>query len=400
MKKSIFLFFVLIFNLCLSPVVYAADFADPFPLPELTGDWRTDYVAVAESQLGYNEAADGSSYFGAWGDDPYQAWCSEFASWCGEQANIPSSIIPRAWWCGDWYDFFTYRDNVQDRYFYLKEGIDPKKSNFIENYYSEYYDVQYQKDVNSISINEAEPGDLILMETDGDITNGPDHTAIFLSYEDGVVNIISGNSGNSVRYGTVSLDKIHILCKPDFENEDVDLIREAYAALDEAESEETDADEDEIEDISQTEEQTSAKEVNVTIGSSEVIIGDETLSMDAAPYIQQSSNSVLVPLRFVSTAILGISDDITEDSLNILWDSDTKTATIMFDSIDFGSKIIQFTAGSSNMVINGTTIAMDSNVKAELTNGRMFVPFRALGTALGVNVSWDSDNRIASYTVQ
>ncbi len=428
-KLSIFMLVVMSFNLWLSSAVYAANFADPFPLPELTGDWRTDYVAVAESQLGYTEADDESSYFGAWGDDPYQAWCSEFASWCGEQADIPESIIPRAWWCGDWYEFFTYPKNVQDRYFYLKEGIDPDESNFIENYYSEYYDIQYQKDVNSISINEAEPGDLILTESDGDITNGPDHTAIFLSYEDGVVNCISGNSNDSVRYGTFSLDEIHILCKPDFENEDeyfeedediddeesttaADITTETTTVRStsgggggggsssvsatttttttEATTETT------TDVIETTTEATTASvisnDVKVSIGSNTVVVGDNSYTMDAASYIQASSNSTLVPLRFVAIAILGDDIENADNSSIIGWNAATKTA-----SITANGNVIQFTANSNIMNINGNSVSMDNGVIAEITDGRMYIPFRALGNALGVDVDWDSDTKTAIY---
>ena len=49
------------------------------------------------------------------------------------------------------------------------------------------------------------------------------------------------------------------------------------------------------------------------------------------------------------------------------------------------------------MVIDGTAITMENGVKAEIVDGRMFVPFRALGTALGVPVSWDAETRTAIY---
>ena len=49
------------------------------------------------------------------------------------------------------------------------------------------------------------------------------------------------------------------------------------------------------------------------------------------------------------------------------------------------------------MNVNGSTIAMANGVTAEITDGRMFVPFRALGQAFGVSVSWNADTKTAIY---
>lgn len=72
----------------------------------LTGDYRRDILAVAESQIGYTEGNDKTQLDGSYNgrgdyseynwffsDDAHGAWCSEFASWCARQANIPSSIL-------------------------------------------------------------------------------------------------------------------------------------------------------------------------------------------------------------------------------------------------------------------------------------------------------------------
>ena len=49
------------------------------------------------------------------------------------------------------------------------------------------------------------------------------------------------------------------------------------------------------------------------------------------------------------------------------------------------------------MIVNGTAQLMDNGVKAEITDARMYVPFRALGKALGVQVDWDSTSKTATY---
>ncbi len=150
-----------------------------------------------------------------------------------------------------------------------------------------------------------------------------------------------------------------------------------------------------IEDNSET--TTEAKlitaDVKVTIGKNAVVVGDNEYAMDAAAYIQPSSNSTLVPLRFVAIAILGESVENADNSSIIKWDSETKTA-----SITAGDKVVQFTADSDVMNVGGKTMVLDNGVKAEIKDGRMYIPFRALGEALGVTVDWDATTKTAIYT--
>ncbi len=138
--------------------------------------------------------------------------------------------------------------------------------------------------------------------------------------------------------------------------------------------------------------------VEVTIGSNTIKMDGKEVSMDTAAYIQTASNSTMVPLRFVALAI-GVDQSAVEDADNtskITWDANNKVATILYAAGN-GQKIIQFQANSPVMVIDGTAITMENGVKAEIVDGRMFVPFRALGTALGVPVTWDAETRTAIY---
>jgi len=138
--------------------------------------------------------------------------------------------------------------------------------------------------------------------------------------------------------------------------------------------------------------------VEVTIGETTMKLDGEDVEMDVAPYIQTSSNSTMVPVRFVALAIGVDSEAVTDadNSSKILWDANTKTCTIIYAAGN-GMKIIKFQAGSDQMVIDGTSVTMENGVVAEITDGRMFVPFRALGQALGVTVSWDAETRTAIY---
>lgn len=141
----------------------------------------------------------------------------------------------------------------------------------------------------------------------------------------------------------------------------------------------------------------SGKKIMVTIGEKAVVVGDKTYSIDVAPYIQTSSNSTLVPLRFVALAIGGENADTSsaDGSKNISWDAVNKTATITVNN-----HTIQFKADSNIMIVDGVSKVMDNGVKAEISSGRMFIPFRALGEALGVSVDWDANSKTAIYTVK
>ena len=147
-----------------------------------------------------------------------------------------------------------------------------------------------------------------------------------------------------------------------------------------------------------TETGTFNQTVKVSVGEKTVLVGDQAYDMDVAPYIQASSNSTMVPLRFVSVALGVDSSNVAnpDASNKIAWDANTKTTTIYYGA-GTGQKIIQFQAGSNIMVVDGTRIPMEYGVVAEIKDGRMFVPFRALGQALGVTVSWDADTRTAIY---
>lgn len=59
---------------------------------------------------------------------------------------------------------------------------------------------------------------------------------------------------------------------------------------------------------------------------------------------------------------------------------------------------VVMTIGSSDMVVNNQVVAME-DAAPYVANDRTFVPFRALGEALGAEVEWDNDARTVTYTL-
>lgn len=62
---------------------------------EKTGKWRDDLVAVAQTQTGYVQAADGSTIYGEWiGAEAGSAWDAQFVSWVADKAGLTEKQFP------------------------------------------------------------------------------------------------------------------------------------------------------------------------------------------------------------------------------------------------------------------------------------------------------------------
>ncbi|MBQ2297337.1 MAG: CHAP domain-containing protein, partial [Ruminiclostridium sp.] len=88
---------------------------------ELTGVWADDLLAVAETQLGYQESTRnyhvdeegnklGYTRYGDWYGSPYGHWCAMFVSFCLNYADIPTQAFPWEANCQQWIDDLTDKD--------------------------------------------------------------------------------------------------------------------------------------------------------------------------------------------------------------------------------------------------------------------------------------------------
>lgn len=91
----------------------AADWEKTLANVELTGVWAEDVLAVAESQLGYQESdrnytvSDdgrllGYTRYGAWYGIPYGDWCAMFVSFCLNYSGVPREAFPWEASCPRW----------------------------------------------------------------------------------------------------------------------------------------------------------------------------------------------------------------------------------------------------------------------------------------------------------
>ncbi|WP_129599269.1 copper amine oxidase N-terminal domain-containing protein [Anaerophilus nitritogenes] len=118
-------------------------------------------------------------------------------------------------------------------------------------------------------------------------------------------------------------------------------------------------------------------EVKFVIGQSEYQVGEETKTVDVAPYIQDGRT--MLSLRYVAEAV-GVAD------ANIIWNEQARTVTIFK-----GDRIAQVEIGSNRLMVNGTAIHMDT--VTTIKDGRTMLPISFIARALGLNAEWDGDSR-------
>ena len=91
----------------------AADWEASMSGVVLTGDYRADLLAIAETQLGYRESTrnfiideagfvKGYTRYGQWYGIPYGDWCAMFVSFCLHYAGIPETAVPYESGCANW----------------------------------------------------------------------------------------------------------------------------------------------------------------------------------------------------------------------------------------------------------------------------------------------------------
>ena len=169
----------------------AADWEASMSGVVLTGDYRTDLLAIAETQLGYRESTrnfiideagfvKGYTRYGEWYGIPYGDWCAMFVSFCLRYAEVPN--FPYNCGCTTWINALS----AEEYGLYEKAG--------------EY---------------EPQPGDIIFFDLDGD--QASDHVGIVAELigetetEPAKLRTIEGNAADMVCSVTYEADSAVIL---------------------------------------------------------------------------------------------------------------------------------------------------------------------------------------------
>lgn len=174
---SVFLAIVTIVSIV--PVIEtdANAYADAKPLPKLTGNQAQDVVSIALSQLGYSEAKNGGTVYGAWWSGVVKSgynytkagWCAMFACWCANNAGAGMNVA-----------FDKSSAQVQSLMDWLK------KNGKVDTSFS----------------SKPQPGDFIFFG----YGKSADHVAIVVEYDadTNVVTFVGGNQSNKVKKTTTT----------------------------------------------------------------------------------------------------------------------------------------------------------------------------------------------------
>ena len=152
-----------------------AEWTEAFENLALSGDWREDIVAIANTQVGYRESErdfvikedgekQGYTRYGDWYGASYSEWCAMFVSFCIHYAGISESEVP-------------YEANCKA----------------FKNALAEFG--AYEDDENSYV---PQKGDLIFFAASDDEGNTPKHIGIVEKVSGSTVHVIEGNSHRSV----------------------------------------------------------------------------------------------------------------------------------------------------------------------------------------------------------
>jgi hypothetical protein len=130
---------------------------------------------------------------------------------------------------------------------------------------------------------------------------------------------------------------------------------------------------------------TSKHSIVFTVGSKTVDKDGTNVVIDEPPYI--NNGRVMLPLRAVMETL-----SVFENDVQVSWNSNDKEAVVAYN----GNKIeIVFKAGSDEYTINGKVCRMSGGTP-EIKNGRIFIPLREVGTAMDLNIDWNSSNKSAT----
>jgi len=114
--------------------------------------------------------------------------------------------------------------------------------------------------------------------------------------------------------------------------------------------------------------------IQLRIGSSEALVNGQAIQLDTPPQILQGRT--VVPLRFISEAF----------GAKVEWIAETKEITIQLDE-----RIIQLRIGSSEALVNGQAIQLDT--PPQILQGRTVVPLRFISEAFGAKVEWIAETK-------
>jgi hypothetical protein len=125
--------------------------------------------------------------------------------------------------------------------------------------------------------------------------------------------------------------------------------------------------------------------IGLAVGKVAATVGDATVTLDAAPFIDKASGRTMVPMRFIGEAFGAV----------VTWDAPTRRVFVETKgSLNHKPLLMVMTIGSKKATANGKVVTLD--VEPAIVVGRTFVPLRVISETLGATVTWHADTRAVS----
>lgn len=122
----------------------------------------------------------------------------------------------------------------------------------------------------------------------------------------------------------------------------------------------------------------SVRSIKLWIGRDYLLLGENKLPLDAAPYLG-SSGRTMVPLRALGDSI----------GAQIDWDGGAKRVVYTKS----GKEVVLW-LGRAEVQVNGQLLSVDC--APELKNDRVMVPLRVVTENLGFSLSWNNAEKMAA----
>jgi len=192
MKRSISLIIALLIITTALPFSVSADFENTYVN---TGNKAADIIEIARTQLGYMEGSlegtvQGSNdctKYGEWYGLNYNPWCAMFVSWCANEAEIPTTVIPKHASCDVGMNWF----------------INNGRWNYSAAYGGSYTPA---------------PSDIVYFGYKGSSGFDSTHVGIIYKVDNKNIYVLEGNSSAKVQTVSYSLESAYILgyASPDY----------------------------------------------------------------------------------------------------------------------------------------------------------------------------------------
>ncbi len=116
--------------------------------------------------------------------------------------------------------------------------------------------------------------------------------------------------------------------------------------------------------------------LKLVINSNIALKDDQSITLDAPPFIDSKTSRTLVPLRFISEAF----------GADVQWDPLNKAVTVTLNG-----KVVKLQIGNNQAMVDSQVVNLDQ--PPVIVDSRTFIPIRFISEAFGAEVQWNGDTK-------